>query len=87
MLGWGVAIKALPSISSGSLTVTSVLRKRWLGGLGRFAARGGRGRTMAPMDSGVVAVTHLFPTERAALVALLGSLSVEQWQAATVCPG
>jgi hypothetical protein len=42
---------------------------------------------MAPMDSGVVAVTHLFPTERAALVALLGSLSVEQWQAATVCPG
>jgi hypothetical protein len=36
---------------------------------------------MAPMDSDVVAVTHLFPTERAALVALLGSLR-EGWRLA-----
>ena len=32
-------------------------------------------------------VTHLFPPERASLVGLLESLSVEQWQAETVCPG
>jgi uncharacterized protein (TIGR03083 family) len=35
----------------------------------------------------MVVVTHLFEPERASLVALLKSLSVEQWQAPTVCPG
>lgn len=42
---------------------------------------------MAPVESEVVAVTHLFPPERASLVKLLGSLDAEQWRAPTVCPG
>jgi uncharacterized protein (TIGR03083 family) len=42
---------------------------------------------MAPVESEVVAVTHLFPPERASLVELLGSLDAEQWRAPTVCPG
>jgi uncharacterized protein (TIGR03083 family) len=42
---------------------------------------------MALVESDVVVVTHLFPPERASLVKLLASLSVEQWQAPTVCPG
>ena len=42
---------------------------------------------MAPVESDVVAVTHLFPPERASLVELLASLDVEQWRAPTVCPG
>jgi uncharacterized protein (TIGR03083 family) len=37
--------------------------------------------------SDVVAVTHLFPPERASLVELLASLGAEQWQAPTVCLG
>jgi uncharacterized protein (TIGR03083 family) len=42
---------------------------------------------MAPVESDVVVVTHLFPPERAALLQLLGSLDAEQWRAPTVCPG
>jgi uncharacterized protein (TIGR03083 family) len=42
---------------------------------------------MAPVESEVVAVTHLFPPERASLVELLGSLDAERWRAPTVCPG
>jgi Mycothiol maleylpyruvate isomerase N-terminal domain len=42
---------------------------------------------MAPVESEVVAVTHLFPPERASLVELLGSLDAGQWRAPTVCPG
>lgn len=42
---------------------------------------------MACGESDMVVVTHLFPLERASLVKLLASLSVEQWQAPTVCPG
>jgi uncharacterized protein (TIGR03083 family) len=45
------------------------------------------GRTMAPVESDVVVVTHLFPLERAALVKLLTSQGDKQWQAPTVCPG
>lgn len=42
---------------------------------------------MPSVESDMVVVTHLFEPERASLVALLKSLSVEQWQAPTVCPG
>jgi uncharacterized protein (TIGR03083 family) len=42
---------------------------------------------MAPVESDVVVVTHLFPPERASLIELLSSLADEQWQAPTVCPG
>jgi uncharacterized protein (TIGR03083 family) len=39
------------------------------------------------MEPDVVEVAHLFPPERAALVALLSSLDEERWRAPTVCPG
>jgi uncharacterized protein (TIGR03083 family) len=39
------------------------------------------------VESEVVAVTHLFPPERASLVEPVGSLDAEQWRAPTVCPG
>jgi uncharacterized protein (TIGR03083 family) len=42
---------------------------------------------MACVESDVVVVTQLFPPERASLLELLSSLSAEQWQASTVCPG
>jgi uncharacterized protein (TIGR03083 family) len=42
---------------------------------------------MACVESDVVVVTQLFQPERASLLELLASLSAEQWQAPTVCPG
>ena len=42
---------------------------------------------MAGVDAEVVAVTHLFPPERASLLELLSALSAGQWQGPTVCPG
>jgi uncharacterized protein (TIGR03083 family) len=39
------------------------------------------------VESQGIAVTHLFPPERASLIELLSSLAAEQWQAPTVCPG
>jgi uncharacterized protein (TIGR03083 family) len=42
---------------------------------------------MACVESDVVVVTQLFQPERASLLELLSSLSAEQWQAPTVCPG